>query len=197
MARAAARLGMVLLALAACKKEPEIDWEHRYQRTVDRIRLMQLRDFALQIERFHAANGHYPLTRRPGLTQPVDVAISRQPHEGAPTNFSAEDLEAELSEGLGEPIKLQRDPQLHDLLGYRQYHYRSDGKTYEVYVHLYFPNPLAEQIDDVTHRYALVPNSGPAARIPDWNDEDQRWMSENEKRRAREAAEKKAKAAGQ
>ena len=76
---------MVLLALAGCKKEPEVNWEHKYLETADRIRLLQLRDFALLIERFHAAKGYYPLTRRPGLTLPVDVAISRQPRRaGSP-----------------------------------------------------------------------------------------------------------------
>ncbi|MEQ1853739.1 MAG: hypothetical protein ABMA01_19360 [Chthoniobacteraceae bacterium] len=195
-ARRVARLGLVLLALAGCKEEPEINWEHKYQATADRIRLLQLRDFALLIERFHVAKGHYPLTQRPGLALPVEVAVSRQPHEGAPTNATAEDLEAELSAGLGEPIKLQRDPQLHDLRGYRQYHYRSDGRTYEVFVHLYFANPLTERIDDVTHRYTLVPDSGPAARIPEWRDDDHRWMADMARIRAREVAEKKVKPTG-
>jgi len=190
------RFGMVLLALSGCRKEPEINWEHRYQQTADRIRLLQLRDFALLIERFHATKGYYPLTRRPGVTLPVDVAVSRQPHEGAPATFGAAALEAELSEGLDQPVKLDRDPQVHDLKGYRQYHYRSDGKTYEVYAHLYFPGPLTEKIDDVTHRYTLVPSAGPAARIPAWNDDDRRWMADMEVIRQREAAEKKAKAAG-
>lgn len=194
VARRAARLGTILLALAGRKKEPGINWEHRYQHAADRIRLMQLRDFALLIERFHATNGHYPLTRRPGLTLPVDVAVSRQPHAGAPTNFSAEELEAELSAGLGEPIKLPRDPQLHDLLGYRQYHYRSDGKTWEVFVHLYFPNPSTEKIDEVTHRYGLVPDSMAAAGIPDWNDEDRRSVADSDATRAREAAQKQFRA---
>jgi hypothetical protein len=179
-----------MLALAGCKKAPEINWEHKYQATADRIRLLQLRDFALLIERFHAKNGYYPLTRRPGLTLPVEVANSRQPHVGPPTNASPEDLEVELTAGLGEPIKLQRDPQLHDLQGYRQYHYRSNGEIYEVSVHLYFSGPLTERIDDVTHRYTLVSQPGPAAKIPSWGDDDHRWMSDMEKLRAQEAAQK-------
>lgn len=184
------RAGVILLALAGCKKEPEVNWEHLYQQQADRIRLLQLRDFALLIERFHATKGYYPLTKAPGVKLPVDVAISRQPHQDPAPNYSAGDLEAELSEGLGEPIKLERDPQVHDLKGYRQYHYRSDGKTYEVFVHLYFPNPLTERLDEVTHRYTLVPRPGPAARIPAWNDEDRRWMSDMDKLRAREAEKK-------
>lgn len=192
LARGFARAGVVLLALAGCKKEPEVNWEHQYQQTADRIRLLQLRDFALLIERFHAAKGYYPLTKTAGVRLPVDVAISRQPHEGPAANFSAEDLEAELSKGLGEAIKLERDPQVHDLKGYRQYHYRSDGTTYEVFVHLYFPNPLTERLDDVTHRHTLVPRPGPAARIPAWNDEDRRWMADMDKIRAREAEGKQA-----
>jgi hypothetical protein len=185
--RAIMRLGLLLATVVGCRKEPEINWEHEYQRTADKMRVLQLHDLAVLVERFHAAKGYYPLTG-PGATLPVDVVISRQKSATAVSSARVEDLERELSQGFGEPIALPRDPQLHDLAGFRQYHYRSDGKTYSVFTHLYFANPLTVKVDEVTHRYTLVPNPGPAAATPAWSDDDRKWMKDTDEIRAKEAA---------
>ncbi len=183
----------LMLASAGCEKKHRSERELEYQRIADRIRLKQLKDFAQLIERFHAATGHYPLTKREGQQLPVEVAISRQPHEGPEPNASIEDLERELSEGLGEKIALERDPQVHDLEGYRQYHYSSDGKSYEVYAHLYHATPETEPIDEVTQRYRLKPGDGRAEKIPAWDDEDHEFMRAMDKIRARDAEKAKKK----
>ena len=189
--RAIMRLGLLLATVAGCKREPEINWELEYQRSADRIRVLQLHDLAMLVERFHTAKGYYPLAG-PGAKLPVDVVVSRQKSETAVATASAADLERELSQGLGEPITLPRDPQLHDLAGYRQYHYQSDGKSYSVFTHLYLASPLTVKIDEVTHRFTLASGSGPAAVIPSWNAVDKKWMADMDEIRAKEAAAGKA-----
>ena len=186
--RSATAVGMwlALVVTSGCHKEPVIDYERRYQVASDSIRVKQLRDLADLIERFRSAKGFYPLTQ--GRPLPIEVAVSRQPPQGAPTNATAQELERDLSAGLGEAIVLPRDPQLDDLKGYRQYHYHSDGPTYAVWCHLYEATPLTERIDEVTHRFTLPPSHGTLPAIPAWTEEERASVRATDEQRRQRGA---------
>ncbi len=181
--RVAVGAATVLLSAAGCKQEPEINWEHRYQEHADRIRVKQLYDFAQLIERFHQAKGHYPLAQNAA----VDVAVSYQPITTVPSSATAEQLESELSAALGEAIKLPRDPQMHDLLGFRVNHYHGDPNGYALYTHLYFASPLTEVVDEAKHehRFTLISGKGPIAKVPAWTNDDKKFVSDGAAERAK------------
>lgn len=177
----------LLLSTLGCKKPPEINWEHRYQDHADRVRVKQLNDLAALIERFHRAKGYYPLTH--GAIGPVDVAISRQPLQGIPSNAVPAQLEQELSTALGETISLPRDPQMHDQVdvGTRVYHYHADANTYAVYAHLYFPSPVTEPVNEAKHehRFTLTKNQGPTVKVPAWTNDDRELVKAGNDERAK------------
>lgn len=141
-----------------------------YQRDMDQVRLAHC-DQILDAVRAYAAqnNNRYPLQEHSTAEKPLMVILGHSvQHEDAMAgekvlargaNFTNGGyLEAELSKGLGRPIRLPRDPQSVPTFAPNVYVYYVTPDSMTVAVHLAKPSDKSQEYqwrDGVFHSHAL------------------------------------------
>jgi len=156
---------LAISLLIGCSFGPPPKWELAYQTDIDKKRIKDVHNICRIIEKFHGKAGYYPLTEG-RYKLPVEVMITNRDIGYSNPTIPMDTFREVIRDVLGEEVHIPIDPQKADAWGGpRLYHYFSDGETYSVFTHLFFPTEYTKPIYDYTHRYQISSVGEPGSEV--------------------------------